>query len=166
MQMRRAITLLSGPGRHKVSVRPTAPPGWPRLGAGSEPLLAGTPLLPAQFGDVPTVFRMRLEPVIGEQGVEVCGRGDGGGQAGEDVAEVGEGLDLVRFAGGDQAEEDRGAVAPRFAGHEEPVLPVMLSSALSELCEVQDYVDCCTLRHAAVRELPGLPGPFARMHFT
>jgi len=67
------------------------------------------------------VLGVGLEPAVGEEGVELVGRGDGR-KSGEEVAEVGEGFDVVGLAGGDQTEEDRGATAAGFAGDEEPVL--------------------------------------------
>jgi len=44
------------------------------------------------------------------------------GEAFEEVAQVGEGFDLIGFATGDEAEEDRGAAAAGFAGDEQPIL--------------------------------------------
>src|SRR5437870_2908765 len=62
----------------------------------------------------------RSEPPIGEELVELtCRRGR---DACEHVAEVGEGLDLVALAGGDEAEESCGGVPAVVGAAEEPVL--------------------------------------------
>jgi hypothetical protein len=53
-----------------------------------------------------------------------------GRDAREYVAEVGEGIDLMTVATGDQAEEDRGGVPAGVASAEEPVLSVMRSPRL------------------------------------
>jgi hypothetical protein len=52
-----------------------------------------------------------------------------GGEAGEDVAEVGEGVDLMPVPTRDEAEEHRGGVPAGVAAAEEPVLAIMRSSA-------------------------------------
>ena len=44
-----------------------------------------------------------------------------GGEAGEHVAEIGKGIDLMAVASRDQAEEDRGGVAAVVGAAEEPV---------------------------------------------
>jgi len=52
-----------------------------------------------------------------------------GRDAGQDVAEVVEGVHLVSVAGGDDGEPGRGDAASVVAGEEHPVLAFMRSSA-------------------------------------
>ena len=66
---------------------------------------------------------MRLEGLCPGGGGEL---GDGvarvGGQALEEIAEVGEGVEVVEASRGDQAVEDGGAATALVAAGEEPVL--------------------------------------------
>jgi hypothetical protein len=58
--------------------------------------------------------------VVREESLEATDRM--GADALEDVAEVGEGMDLKPFAGADEAGEDRGRSPGAIASEEEPVL--------------------------------------------
>jgi len=51
------------------------------------------------------------------------------GETFEDIPEVSERVDLVKFAGGDQAENNRRPFAAGIAAGEKPVLAFMLSFA-------------------------------------
>lgn len=59
----------------------------------------------------------------GCRGELVEGRVGMGGQALEEVAEVGEGVEAMEPGGGDEAVEDRGPASALVAAGEEPVLP-------------------------------------------
>ena len=59
-------------------------------------------------------------PAVGQQFVELV---DGlVGHAGDHVAKIGEGVDVVAFGASDQAEEDRGGAAAGVASGEKPVM--------------------------------------------
>jgi hypothetical protein len=51
-----------------------------------------------------------------------------GGDAGQYIPQVGEGIDVMALAGGSEAEENRGGLAPVVGVAEQPVLPLMQSS--------------------------------------
>ena len=58
-------------------------------------------------------------PAIGEEAIDLAD--GGGGDVGEHVAQVGEGIDLVTLAGGHKAEENGGSVSAVVGAAEEPV---------------------------------------------
>lgn len=59
-------------------------------------------------------------PVVREEIVETAH--GMGADAVEDVAEIGQGVDLESVAGGDEAGEDGGSSPPFLAAEEEPIL--------------------------------------------
>ena len=78
-------------------------------------------LLLPELVDAPAVLGMGGEPGVGEEIGEVVVFATFR-EGAEQVGQVGLRLDLVGFATGQQAEEDRGAAAAGLAADEEPIL--------------------------------------------
>ena len=68
-------------------------------------------------------------PAVGEEAVEILASERACGEAGGEVAEVGEGVEVESAAGGREGKENGGGVASRLAADEEPVVAFMRTSA-------------------------------------